>query len=145
MSQLPIHVPFSNHSTHPNFHPLEPCLFAQSITLRSSSSSNSSGGVQLLMRCGPHWLQLQQPALPLSFHSSSSSSSTTGSVADVISSSRVAPVQVLLPVFGSSSLVSIVLHRKGTVIGRSVFKLFGLLPLLLRDHTKTLTLYRCAE
>lgn len=53
-------------------------------------------------------------------------------------------VQVLLPVYGSSCLVAILMHRRGVVVGRCVFKLYGLMPLLLRDHTKTLTLYRCA-
>jgi hypothetical protein len=54
-------------------------------------------------------------------------------------------LQVLLPVYGSSSLVSILVHRRGHVVGRCVFKLYGLMPLLLRDHSKSLTLYRCAD
>jgi hypothetical protein len=55
------------------------------------------------------------------------------------------PLQVLLPVYGSSCLVAILVHRRGHVVGRCVFKLYGLMPLLLRDHSKSLTLYRCAH
>jgi hypothetical protein len=51
--------------------------------------------------------------------------------------------QVLLPVYGSSCLVALVLHRRSAVVGRCVFRLYGLLPLLLRDYSKSLTLYRC--
>jgi hypothetical protein len=51
-------------------------------------------------------------------------------------------LQVLLPVYGSSCLVAVLVHRRGHVVGRCVFKLYGLLPLLLRDHSKSLTLYR---
>lgn len=51
--------------------------------------------------------------------------------------------QVLLPVYGSSCLVALVLHRCSAVVGRCVFRLYGLLPLLLRDYSKSLTLYRC--
>lgn len=51
-------------------------------------------------------------------------------------------VQVLLPVYGSSCLVALVLHRRSSVVGRCVFRLHGLLPLLLRDYTKSLVLYR---
>lgn len=50
---------------------------------------------------------------------------------------------MLLPVYGSSVLVSVLVHKRGHVVGRCVFKLYGLLPLLLRDHSKSLTLYRC--
>jgi hypothetical protein len=52
------------------------------------------------------------------------------------------PVQVLLPVYGSSCLVALVLHRRSSVVGRCVFRLYGLLPLLLRDYSKSLVLYR---
>jgi hypothetical protein len=52
-------------------------------------------------------------------------------------------LQVLLPVYGSSCLVAVLVHRRGHVVGRCVFKLYGLMPLLLRDHSKSLTLYRC--
>jgi hypothetical protein len=50
--------------------------------------------------------------------------------------------QVLLPVYGTSALISLVLHRRGSVLGRCTFKLYGLLPLLIRSHTKALTLHR---
>jgi hypothetical protein len=52
-------------------------------------------------------------------------------------------LQVLLPVYGSSCLVAVLVHRRGHAVGRCVFKLYGLMPLLLRDHSKSLTLYRC--
>jgi hypothetical protein len=51
-------------------------------------------------------------------------------------------VQILLPVYGSSCLVALVLHRRSSVVGRCVFRLYGLLPLLLRDYNKSLVLYR---
>lgn len=115
----------------------------QALSLRSRNSSSS---LSLLMRCGPHWLQLQQPALPLTFYNSSgaarSSSASSGcSSSDGGLGNRVPPVQVLLPVYGSSVLVSVLVHKRGHVVGRCVFKLYGLLPLLLRDHSKSLTLY----
>lgn len=47
-----------------------------------------------------------------------------------------------MPVYDSSCLVALVLHRRSSVVGRCVFRLYGLLPLLLRQYTKTLTLYR---
>jgi hypothetical protein len=50
------------------------------------------------MRCGPHWLQLQQPALPLTFYNSaaagSASVSSGCSTTDGGMASRVPPVQV---------------------------------------------------
>jgi hypothetical protein len=51
--------------------------------------------------------------------------------------------QVLIPVYGSSCLVALVLHRSSSVVGRCVFRLYGLLPLLLRNYTKSLVMYRC--
>jgi hypothetical protein len=69
--------------------------FLQALSLRSRSGSS---GLQLLMRCGPHWLQLQQPALPLTFYNSAaagSASVTSGcSTTDGGMTSRVPPVQV---------------------------------------------------
>lgn len=140
--------------------------------------------MSLLLRCGPHWLQLAPSALPISFVGGSTGGVGSGGGAG---SSRVPPVQVragmlawqrqglhacahcataqlphqcwcvgacvcaapswphtqvLLPVYGSSVVVALLLHRRGHAVGRCVFKLYGLLPLMLRDHTKTLTLYR---
>jgi hypothetical protein len=67
----------------------------QALSLRSRSGSS---GLQLLMRCGPHWLQLQQPALPLTFYNSSaagSSSVSSGcSSTEGVLANRVPPVQV---------------------------------------------------
>lgn len=54
-------------------------------------------------------------------------------------------VQVLLPVYSSSGVVALVLHRCSKVVGRCVFRLYGLLPLLLRDYSKSLVLYRCVD
>ena len=51
-------------------------------------------------------------------------------------------LQVLLPVYSSSCLVALVLHRRSSVVGRCVFRLHGLLPLLLRGYSKSLVLYR---
>jgi hypothetical protein len=73
------------------------CCFSpvQALSLRSRAGSS---GLQLLMRCGPHWLQLQQPALPLTFYNSSGAggaSVTSGaSTTDGSMASRVPPVQV---------------------------------------------------
>ena len=51
-------------------------------------------------------------------------------------------VQVLLPVYDSNVLVAMVLHKRSAVLGRCVFKIYGLMPLLIKEHIKSLTLYR---
>lgn len=71
-------------------------LRLQAINLRTRYGTS---GLQLLMRSGPHWLQLEQPALPLTFYNSSAtasagSCSSSGSAMDVVPNSRVPPVQV---------------------------------------------------
>eukprot|EP00879_Flechtneria_rotunda_P021224 GHRR01022357.1.p1 GENE.GHRR01022357.1~~GHRR01022357.1.p1 ORF type:complete len:1088 (+),score=434.44 GHRR01022357.1:237-3500(+) len=116
-------------------------IIVQGISLHSKSHNqqqNPASGLRLLLRCGPHWLQLVPAAVPVVYFSAGGDSSTGSSSS---SSNMVTPVQVLIPVYSSSLLMSIVLHKRSHVAGRCVFKLYGLLPLLVRKHTKSLTLY----
>eukprot|EP00775_Hariotina_reticulata_P004373 gene4373-4626_t len=73
------------------------CQVPPAVTLRPpSKSSNSSTaatagqGVSLLMRCGPHWLQLSPAAVPLTTYGSSGG---MGALEVPSSSSTVPPVQ----------------------------------------------------
>jgi hypothetical protein len=124
-----------------------PCaalLPAQAVALRKGSLS---AGYSLLLKSGPHWLELSPAALPLHIysagsHSGGGSSLGVGAGGPGGGVNQAPPVQVLLPVYGNSCLVALVLHRRSTVVGRCVFRLYGLLPLLLRGFDKTLTLYR---
>ena len=52
------------------------------------------------------------------------------------------PLQVVVPLYGNSTTINVVLHRKGNVLGRLVCRLQGVLPLLLRSHPVTLQMYR---
>jgi hypothetical protein len=51
-------------------------------------------------------------------------------------------VQVLLPAYDASSLVALVLHSGERTVGRCMLRLHGLLPLLLKRYSKSLSLFR---
>jgi hypothetical protein len=51
-------------------------------------------------------------------------------------------LQVLLPVYDASCLVALVLHNGERTVGRRMLRLHGLLPLLLRQYSKSLLLFR---
>jgi hypothetical protein len=51
-------------------------------------------------------------------------------------------LQILFPVYTTNASFFLVVHRRGAVTGRLSFRIAGLLPLIGREHAKSLPLYR---
>jgi hypothetical protein len=74
--------------------PRPPLCCTQAINLRKGSLS---AGYSLLLKSGPHWLELAPSALPLTIYSSTTGSSSSSSEAGPVraETNKAPPVQVL--------------------------------------------------